>query len=730
MKKAVCLAAVLAFVLVSCQSPTPIGPPPPPPPVAPPPPPPPPPVATSLTVSPKTITLNPGETQNFSATLNGAADVSWEISALSGSVVGSISRNTGPSVTYTAPETAPTIDERMLLIVRATGSLIDSAIITVPGTNPPPPPPDLQISEVGSTRFADNITWFEVYNPTSSAINLSNYKVRALGISSSGGGNVTPASTWTLPSMGVASKAYAVIGGKVSLDVFNTSKSVYIVNSPNIVPFWDTDGFVELTKAGATVDFVRFGASTDTPTTASAWSGANAPALPFSEPDLGKSIVRAITVDTPPTAGAPKVLATSTDTNSAADWSSRDFATPAGPNDVPAGAIDADNDGIPDSAEVSGETYNGLDLYAIGARAGKRDLFIEVDNMISSDPGLNPQRESLDKVVAAFAAHNIAIHFDAGNAFASGFNPALHNLGNNARTVPYASSISLSPSAGLASSLYALKAQNMDFARNLIFHYLILGSSQNANGASGSSGVAELNGNDFLTTFGGYGLNRNTTANTNGLINWQAVTIMHELGHNLNLHHGGDEDTNYKPNYFSIMNYEYQLNCLGSATGSSAGDRYYFAGFGQGLIGYSSKGITTYGTLFNGPGTANCSIDYSNGSSSDLDENHLNENTGLGRGSSVIDWNINNTTETNAIFDINFDSISQTVNLSVFHDFDDWTNLSLPFARTFYGFNNGIGAKSVRKPLVVVLNDAQTIIQEETPNPEFFRILRESLAQR
>ena len=37
-----------------------------------------------------------------------------------------------------------------------------------------------------------------------------------------------------------------------------------------------------------------------------------------------------------------------------------------------------------------------------------------------------------------------------------------------------------------------------------------------------------------------------------------AGTAMHELGHNLGLEHGGDESTNYKPNYMSVMNYSYQ----------------------------------------------------------------------------------------------------------------------------------------------------------------------------
>jgi hypothetical protein len=37
---------------------------------------------------------------------------------------------------------------------------------------------------------------------------------------------------------------------------------------------------------------------------------------------------------------------------------------------------------------------------------------------------------------------------------------------------------------------------------------------------------------------------------------------MHELGHNLGLHHGGKDKINYKPNYLSIMNYMFQFNLL------------------------------------------------------------------------------------------------------------------------------------------------------------------------
>jgi len=41
--------------------------------------------------------------------------------------------------------------------------------------------------------------------------------------------------------------------------------------------------------------------------------------------------------------------------------------------------------------------------------------------------------------------------------------------------------------------------------------------------------------------------------------NFVVGTLMHELGHNLNLRHGGDEDENFKPNYLSVMNYLWQV---------------------------------------------------------------------------------------------------------------------------------------------------------------------------
>jgi uncharacterized repeat protein (TIGR01451 family) len=55
-----------------------------------------------------------------------------------------------------------------------------------------------------------------------------------------------------------------------------------------------------------------------------------------------------------------------------------------------------------------------------------------------------------------------------------------------------------------------------------------------------TGGQGELGGNDFVD------------------FNHDGGTIMHELGHNLNLGHGGNSGDNCKPNYVSVMNYDSQ----------------------------------------------------------------------------------------------------------------------------------------------------------------------------
>jgi hypothetical protein len=96
-------------------------------------------------------------------------------------------------------------------------------------------------------------------------------------------------------------------------------------------------------------------------------------------------------------------------------------------------------------------------------------------------------------------------------------------------------------------------------AKRMFYHYAIY-AERLRNGADGSpaSGCAETPGNDFVI---GHQDLLDAAANLEG----RQGTLMHELGHNLGLKHGGDDLINYKPNYLSVMNYSFQVQVSASA---------------------------------------------------------------------------------------------------------------------------------------------------------------------
>jgi hypothetical protein len=79
-------------------------------------------------------------------------------------------------------------------------------------------------------------------------------------------------------------------------------------------------------------------------------------------------------------------------------------------------------------------------------------------------------------------------------------------------------------------------------------------------GTCGPSGHAERPGNDLVVALGcGFAGSVGGHSGSIGSIDEQAGTLMHELGHNLNLRHGGNVDMNCKANYQSIMTYSRQM---------------------------------------------------------------------------------------------------------------------------------------------------------------------------
>lgn len=262
----------------------------------------------------------------------------------------------------------------------------------------------------------------------------------------------------------------------------------------------------------------------------------------------------------------------------------RPSLTPGGNANAYASSADSDGDGIPNDWEINGYDSNGdgkidLNFPAWGANPQKKDLFVEMDYM----PGLMASQSELDTIVRTFASYPVSnpdgsrginIHLDAGSIYSK------YNLGGG-------NQISKQTLRN-EQSVVQLRQSNSNPARNGIFHYMIFGDYYTD--APGSSGIAQINGLNFAVTLGPSYWGNDVSSNT------YVGTFIHELGHNLGLHHGGNDEVNFKPNYFSIMNYRYQVDGVPRTDGS----RYF---------GYSTQQYAT------------------------LNEDSLNEDAGLGSAS-------------------------------------------------------------------------------------------------
>lgn len=321
---------------------------------------------------------------------------------------------------------------------------------------------------------------------------------------------------------------------------------------------------------------------------------------------------------------------------------------------------DTDGDGLLDGDEVLG-TLGGLDLPAMGVSPVHKNIVLEYDWFDdNAEPSVcgphshRPTQAIMDRVAAAFAAGPVANpdgvngvtliqDWGQGGAFTGG------NLVADADGVI---------DGGVnAPTFQGIKLANFANNRQHYVHYVLMPHRYGT--SSSSSGQAELPGNDLIVSLYCYG----STGNV-------ANTIMHELGHNLGLHHGGFQDCNYKPDYNSVMNYLYQFD-----------------------------GIDTNCTP---PG--NGLLSYSVGDRIDLDENALDETKGT-CGTTAWDWNQNGSIESSVAYDVNPSDTLQGVTCggtnTVLEDWNDWANLS------FAGLMD-----------VDFAPGAQTIVDCDNPPPE------------
>lgn len=300
---------------------------------------------------------------------------------------------------------------------------------------------------------------------------------------------------------------------------------------------------------------------------------------------------------------------------------------------------DSDADALSDGDEVFG-TADGLDLPALGVNPLRKDLLIEYDwfddahecGVVHSH---RPTEEVLQRTARMFAtapvqnpdgSTGINLIQDAGQG-------GLLSGGNAVQGYD-----AILP-GGFDDTFHAIKTANYDRRRANYFHYMLL--AHRYNGGSTSSGYGEIIGDDSMVTLACI----QTT-------DYAVRTIVHELGHNLGLYHGGFEHCNGKPNYNSLMNYRYQFHGLDTACNAYADGK---------TDGYSS------------------------GDRLSIDESAIDELQGV-CGNPSIDWNGNGSVETGIALDLNPDFASSCgSSLSEIRDFNDWEHITFLGVRDVRG---------------------------------------------
>ena len=322
---------------------------------------------------------------------------------------------------------------------------------------------------------------------------------------------------------------------------------------------------------------------------------------------------------------------------------------------------DTDGDGIKDGDEVFG-TLGGLDLSALGCNPCRSDILLETDWVYASGAAVDRNKlhiNQVNRIVATFAnapvtnidgSTGITIHIDYGQAPYNGGNSVADPSGN--------SIINMNNWTLDGSEYQTVKNGNFATNRHGYFHYCLLTDAYSVGGTQiNSSGLAELNGDDFVVTMGQW---------TIGDDDFIGNTLMHELGHNLNLRHGGDEDRNFKPNYNSIMNYWYQF-CGTDINDDTIPDQSigYSSGLNMDLLEFSLS--ETEGVTGNGP-----AIDWNqDGDATDtLVQRNINcritniyANSNCGSHAHQSTW----CTYLGECYDTTCDEL---------HDYDDWANIS------------------------------------------------------
>lgn len=256
-------------------------------------------------------------------------------------------------------------------------------------------------------------------------------------------------------------------------------------------------------------------------------------------------------------------------------------------------------------------------------------VWFHYDYMVSATHSHEPSEEAIRMVREAFAKQGIVLVIDP-----------LHLAIPEHKTIVFGQTGAICSNVPDPVLFRDLKAASFSPRGEIPWHYAIFGHylalAQSCDLGYFLSGSADLPGFDFGVALG---FSFEQVGHT--LPIWEADVLMHELGHNLNLQHGGGDPVDYKPNYLSVMN-----------------DSFVFTGILEG----DSPGSTT---------VVRRRVDYSSQKLGTLNEFHLDERVGInsgtnditlfsddfvvrrGAGTGFIDWNSDEVIDADVAININ-----------------------------------------------------------------------------
>ncbi len=323
--------------------------------------------------------------------------------------------------------------------------------------------------------------------------------------------------------------------------------------------------------------------------------------------------------------------------------------------------LDSDGDGLPDEWEKNGYDADGdgtvdIDLPSLGADPLRKDLFIECDWMNAAAPNNTiwaAIEDTFDNapILNTDGSQGIAIHIDRGQAGAGGDGGTIITYADRIR---YDNS---SPSpVHTYTNFYTVKTNNFDDDRTNVYTYCVF-AWDNGYGTGWSGQAEEIWANDFFVSLGSWGADGSRD-------DFQIGTFIHELGHTLNLRHGGFEDTNSKDNYNSIM--QYGNNWI---IWNAQNNKFSPSQFGGIDVDCDMLDVDAVYT-------------YSQGMRVDLDESNLNENVAV-CDNVARDWNGNGVMQSSVSVNLDDDTA-----LTVISDYADWANIELDFRASNSNWGN------------------------------------------